>query len=87
MRKELKVKTILVEAWHMLVPLPNDRHGPLSPLLLSLTFLTGLVVAIELVVIAATRHHFFGATWALSIVQVMGGGALVFIAALIFGNA
>jgi erythrin-vacuolar iron transport family protein len=46
-----------------------------------------VVVAVELVVIAAIRHHFFGTTWALSIVQVMGGGALVFIAALIFGNA
>jgi hypothetical protein len=46
-----------------------------------------VVVAVELVVIAAIRHHFFSTSWALSILQVMGGGALVFIAALIFGNA
>ncbi|MFI5269368.1 MAG: VIT1/CCC1 transporter family protein, partial [Chloroflexota bacterium] len=46
-----------------------------------------VVVAVELVVIAAIRHRFFGTRWALSILQVMGGGALVFIAALIFGNA
>ena len=39
------MKTIMVDAWRMIVPLPNDRHGPLSPLLLSLTFLTGLVDA------------------------------------------
>lgn len=45
------------------------------------------VVTVELVVIAAIRHHFFGTSWALSILQVMGGGALVFTAALIFGNA
>jgi erythrin-vacuolar iron transport family protein len=46
-----------------------------------------VVVAVELVVIAAIRHRFFGTRWALSILQVMGGGALVFIAALIFGHA
>lgn len=45
------------------------------------------VVVVELIVIAAIRHRFFGTSWALSIIQVMGGGALVFIAALIFGNA
>lgn len=46
-----------------------------------------IVVAIELVVIAMIRHRFFGTNWGLSIMQVVGGGALVFIAALIFGNA
>lgn len=46
-----------------------------------------VVVAVELTVIATIRHRFFGTSWALSILQVMGGGALVFIAALIFGNA
>ena len=46
-----------------------------------------VVVAVELVIIAAIRHRFFGTSWALSILQVMGGGALVFIAALIFGHA
>jgi VIT1/CCC1 family predicted Fe2+/Mn2+ transporter len=46
-----------------------------------------VVVAIELVVIAAIRHRFFGTSWWLSMLQVVGGGALVFGAALIFGNA
>ena len=46
-----------------------------------------VVVAFELVLIAAIRHRFFGTSWWLSIVQVVGGGALVFIAALLFGNA
>jgi erythrin-vacuolar iron transport family protein len=46
-----------------------------------------IVVAVELVVIAAIRHRYFGTSWWLSILQVVGGGALVFGAALIFGNA
>ncbi len=46
-----------------------------------------VVVAVELVIIAAIRHRFFGTNWGLSILQVVGGGALVFIAALIFGHA
>jgi erythrin-vacuolar iron transport family protein len=46
-----------------------------------------LVVAVELVLIAAIRHRFFGTSWWLSALQVVGGGALVFLAALIFGNA
>src|SRR5262249_10974294 len=46
-----------------------------------------VVVAFELVLIAAIRHRFFGTSWWLSIVQVVGGGALVFVAAFIFGNA
>ena len=46
-----------------------------------------VVVAFELVLIAAIRHRFFGTSWWLSVVQVVGGGALVFLAALIFGNA
>ncbi|MBE3558339.1 MAG: VIT1/CCC1 transporter family protein [Ktedonobacteraceae bacterium] len=46
-----------------------------------------IVVAIELVVIAAIRHRFFGTRWWLSILQVVGGGVLVFAAAWIFGNA
>ncbi len=46
-----------------------------------------VVVAFELVVIAAIRHRFFGTSWWLSMVQVVGGGALVFLAALLFGNA
>ncbi len=46
-----------------------------------------VVVAVELVLIAAILHRYFGTSWWLSIVQVVGGGALVFVAALIFGNA
>ncbi|HLI05046.1 MAG TPA: VIT1/CCC1 transporter family protein [Ktedonobacteraceae bacterium] len=46
-----------------------------------------IVVAFELVVIAAIRHRFFGTNWLISIVQVVGSGALVFAAAYIFGNA
>jgi hypothetical protein len=46
-----------------------------------------VVVAVELVAIAARRYRFFGTKWWLSMLQVVGGGALVFIAALIFGNA
>src|SRR3989442_5710644 len=45
------------------------------------------VVTFELLVIAAIRHRYFGTNWGLSILQVVGGGALVFVAALIFGNA
>src|SRR6266699_6649464 len=45
-----------------------------------------MVVAVELVLIAGIRHRFFGTSWWLSALQVVGGGALVFIAALIFGN-
>jgi len=46
-----------------------------------------VVVAVELVTISAIRHRFFGTNWGLSLLQVVGGGALVFGAALIFGNA
>lgn len=46
-----------------------------------------VVVAFELVLIAAIRHRYFGTSWWLSTIQVVGGGALVFAAALLFGNA
>jgi VIT1/CCC1 family predicted Fe2+/Mn2+ transporter len=46
-----------------------------------------VVVAVELIVIAAIRHRFFGTSWVLSIGQVIGGGVLVFAAGLIFGSA
>jgi rubrerythrin len=46
-----------------------------------------IVVAFELVLIAAIRHRYFGTSWLLSMIQVVGGGALVFVAAMIFGNA
>ena len=46
-----------------------------------------VVVALELVVISAIRHRYFGTSWWLSIVQVVGSGILVFAAAFIFGSA
>src|SRR5713226_1933411 len=46
-----------------------------------------VLVAVELVLMAGIRHRFFGTSWWLSALQVVGGGALVFVAALIFGNA
>jgi len=46
-----------------------------------------VVVAFELVLIAAIRHRYFGTNWFISMLQVVGGGALVFAAAFIFGNA
>ncbi len=46
-----------------------------------------VVVAVELIIISAIRHRFFGTNWGVSIVQVVGSGALVFVAALIFGTA
>ncbi len=46
-----------------------------------------IVVAFELMIIASIRHRYFNTRWWLSIVQVVGGGALVFVAALVFGNA
>jgi len=46
-----------------------------------------IVVAVELVAIAAIRHRYFGTQWLRSIIQVVGSGILVFAAALIFGNA
>ncbi len=46
-----------------------------------------VVVGIELIVIAAIRHRFFGTRWLISMLQVVGGGILVIIAGLLFGNA
>lgn len=46
-----------------------------------------IVVAVELVVIAAIRHRYFRTQWVRSMLQVVGSGILVFAAALIFGNA
>lgn len=46
-----------------------------------------IVVAVELVAIAAIRHRYFKTQWLRSIIQVVGSGILVFIAALIFGTA
>ena len=64
---------------HTLPFLVSDLHLALV--------LAYVVVAFELMLIAAIRHRYFGTRWAISIVQVVGSGALVFLAALIFGNA
>jgi VIT1/CCC1 family predicted Fe2+/Mn2+ transporter len=45
------------------------------------------VVAVELIAIAAIRHRYFGTQWFKSILQVVGSGILVFLAAYIFGHA
>ena len=71
--------TFLGGAGHTLPFLVSNIHTALV--------LAYVVVAVELTVIAAIRHRFFGTNWGLSILQVIGGGALVFIAALIFGHA
>ncbi len=46
-----------------------------------------VVVAFELVIISAIRHRYFKTSWWISIVQVVGSGALVFAAAFLFGSA
>jgi len=43
--QEPVVIATLREAWHTAVPDENDRHGPLQPLMLVLTVVTGLVDA------------------------------------------
>ena len=43
--------TIMTDAWHTLVPPPGDRDGPLSPMLLVLTMVTGLVDAFSYIVL------------------------------------
>lgn len=71
--------TFLGGAGHTLPFLVPDLHLAL--------IIAYIVVAVELVVIGAIRHRFFGTSWGLSMLQVVGGGALVFVAALIFGHA
>jgi VIT1/CCC1 family predicted Fe2+/Mn2+ transporter len=50
-------------------------------------YVTYAVVAIELFAIAAIRAKFFGTSWLLSIIQVVGGGALVVLTSFLLGNA
>jgi hypothetical protein len=71
--------TFLSGAGHTLPFLIPDIHLAL--------ILAYVVVAIELVGIAAIRHKFFHTSWWLSLIQVIGGGLLVFLAAMFFGNA
>lgn len=63
---------------HTLPFLISDLHTAL--------YAAYLVVAVELIAIALIRHRFFGTNWGLSILQVVGGGVLVFGAAVYFGN-
>lgn len=39
------VKTVVTDAWRTIRPPANDSHGPLAPILLALTVVTGLVDA------------------------------------------
>ena len=43
--------TTLADAWHTIAPPEGDRHGPLQPLLLALTVVTGLVDAFSYLVL------------------------------------
>lgn len=71
--------TFLGGAGHTLPFLIQDLHLAL--------IVAYVVVAVELIVIAAIRHRYFGTKWSLSILQVVGGGVLVFAAGFIFGSA
>jgi VIT1/CCC1 family predicted Fe2+/Mn2+ transporter len=46
-----------------------------------------IVVAIELVLIAWIRYHYFRTSFMRSSLQVMGGGALVFLAGVLIGSS
>ena len=71
--------TFIGGALHTLPFLISDIHIALA--------MAYVVVGVELIVIAAIRHRYFGTQWLKSIVQVVGSGLLVFLAAYIFGNA
>ncbi|MFE4955259.1 DUF1275 family protein [Streptomyces sp. NPDC056653] len=43
----MTVPVLLREAWATLVPDMTDRHGPLPPLMVALTVVTGLVDAVS----------------------------------------
>ncbi len=43
--------TTMTDAWHTLVPPAGDRHGPLAPLLVVLTVVTGLIDAFSYLVL------------------------------------
>lgn len=73
------IMTFLGGAGHTLPFLVSDFHLAL--------IIVYVVVAVELMAIAAIRHRFFGTRWIVSIMQVVGGGLLVVIAGLLFGNA
>jgi uncharacterized membrane protein YoaK (UPF0700 family) len=45
------VNSFLTEVWQTIAPVPGSRHGPLPPLLLGLTVVTGLVDAFSYLVL------------------------------------
>ncbi len=47
----MKLGTPLTDAWRTIVPASEDPHGPLPPLLLALTVVTGLVDAFSYLVL------------------------------------
>jgi hypothetical protein len=59
----------------------------LIPNLATALYVAYLVVGIELIAIAYIRYHYFRLNFWFSILQVIVGGALVFIAGLIIGSA
>ena len=59
----------------------------LLPDLRTALYLAYVVVSIELVAIGYIRYHFFKLSFWLSIVQVVFGGALVFLAGILIGTA
>jgi VIT1/CCC1 family predicted Fe2+/Mn2+ transporter len=59
----------------------------LLPDLTTALYLAYLVVGIELIAIGYIRFHFFKMSFWLSVVQVVFGGALVFLAGIFIGNA
>ncbi len=71
--------TFIGGALHTLPFLISDIHIALV--------MAYIVVGVELMLIAGIRHRYFGTQWLKSIVQVVGSGVLVFLAAYLFGNA
>ena len=59
----------------------------LIPTLRVALYLAYIVVSLELISIGYIRYHFFRTSFWLSIVQVVFGGALVFIAGVLIGSA
>jgi uncharacterized protein (DUF302 family)/uncharacterized membrane protein YoaK (UPF0700 family) len=47
----MQLSTPLMDAWRTIVPAAGDAHGPLPPLLLALTLVTGLVDAVSYLVL------------------------------------
>src|ERR1700722_8242946 len=45
------MNTVVTEAWRTIVPPADDKNGPLAPLLLSLTVVTGMVDAFSYLVL------------------------------------